>query len=391
LVLNASSALKSGTLLNVNAGAYVSLLQGNNAINSLGTITIAAGGTLSADGGASQAHTVNNLIQLNGGNLAGNANYSTTYGQFFLTGGSANITASGSTTSTVSSVIGLCNSLHGLNNITVDSNAVLLVTGKLIGVSGASWGGFNKYGAGTLILTTPSGYAHGMTHYAGTIIFSANALSLHNAAEGSAGYAADFEGNATLQWAAGNTNDLSVSGNLKIGAGVAATLNTGANNITLGTAIVTGGAGAALTKTGTGTLTLAAPEPYTGATTLSNGVIRLAATNTLASTNGVIFAGGVLDMGLYSNVVASSVTVTDAGGTILLGNQTLQFNNSSSNAWTGTLNLTGTLGPQTLRFGTDQSGLTKTQLKQMNSNNRPLMLDNQGYVVLIKGTMILVE
>jgi fibronectin-binding autotransporter adhesin len=307
LVLAATSSLASGSLLTVNNGGYVSLTNANNSINSLGTITLNAGGMLSADAGAGQAHTINNLIQLNGGTLAGNANYSTTYGHFYMSGGNANIDAAGGTQSTISAVLGLANSLYGYNNITVESGATLLISGKLNGVSGSTWGGFNKLGAGTLILTNAAnGNAQGMRLNGGTLQFVSGAL--HANVSGSTGYAADFQANSTLQWATGNTQDLSASSQIKIGDGITATLDTNGNNVTLGTAFVLGtNSTGALTKVGTGTLILTGANAYTGLTTVSNGTLQIGN----GGTGGSLGTGAVVDnSALVYNLVGTSTTAT---------------------------------------------------------------------------------
>lgn len=321
LELNASSAIKNGTALTINGGT-VSLLQANNSISSLSAITINAGGTLSADAGLNQAHTVNNLIQLNGGTLAGNANNNATFGQFYMGGANANIAASGLTQSTISATLGLGGSLYGYNKITVDADASLLISGKLQGVSGSTWGGFAKLGAGTLTLTnTTSTYGMGMQLNAGTVEFATDALKKYSCSDSGhkTGYAVDFTGNATLRWATGNTQDISApnayNGQIRIGDGVTATFDTNGNDVTFATAFVLGGSGTgALTKSGAGTLTISGSNSYTGATTVSAGILLI--NGSLSSSSAVTVNGGTLG---GSGGSVGSVTV-NSGGTFAPGN-----------------------------------------------------------------------
>jgi autotransporter-associated beta strand protein len=193
----------------------------------------------------------------------------------------------------------------------VNSGAVLTVSGFLNGVSGASWGGFTKLGGGTMTLTVANGYGGGSTLDAGTVIFSHGAMPLHNSGEGYGWYAADFEGNATLQWAAGNTDDLSATsgtaGNIKIGDGFTATFNPGGNNVTLGTAFVLGtNKTAALAVTGSGVLTLNASNGYSGGTTISGGMLQLGNASAMGVSSGALgISAGTLNMAGYSPTVGA--------------------------------------------------------------------------------------
>ena len=79
-----------------------------------------------------------------------------------------------------------------------------------------------------------------------------------------------IDGQATLQWAAGNTDSLS---GLPITVSGSATLDTDGNDVTLKAPI--GGAGS-LVKTGDGTLVLATENDYAGTTTIAAGCCRWA-------------------------------------------------------------------------------------------------------------------
>jgi hypothetical protein len=52
--------------------------------------------------------------------------------------------------------------------------------------------------------------------------------------------------------------------------------------------------------------------------------------------------------------------------------------------------LTGTLGEKTLRFGTNANGLTNEQQAKIKWNGYSTKLNNQGYVVLLRGTVLMI-
>ena len=204
-------------------------------------MTIAGGGTLAAGPGRPANWQ-------NGDDLGSWGNYYLWYGN-----AGASIHATGGGTATVAASLGLNGQdqnpnggglLGGFTPFTVDANTTLAITGNIAGVGAWSWGGISKYGPGTLLLTgNNQGTAQGMYLAGGTVEFSQNSLPLHQSSA-PAGYAVDFEGNATLEWAPGNNQD--ISGNLGVGAasaqqikiadGVTATFDTIGNNVTLGNA-----------------------------------------------------------------------------------------------------------------------------------------------------------
>jgi len=163
-------------------------------------------------------------------------------------------------------------------------------------------------------------------------------------------------------------------------------------------------------KRNPGTLSLSGNNAgYTGPVYIEAGYLRLDSMNALTAVNAVIITNGVLVSTTFSNSVGnvslSSGAITMGtnmliAGTATLANNTtvnlntgsLAFADSSAITWTAgkTLNLVGTLGRKSLRFGTTSSGLTSTQLQMITLNGKVtrFILDENGYLVELRGTVI---
>lgn len=147
-----------------------------------------------------------------------------------------------------------------------------------------------------------------------------------------------------------------------------------------------------LVKNGTGSLTLAGTNnAYVGSTTLNNGTLVLGSDGALSPDTSLTISNGTLSAGSWLNPV-KTLTVTGAA-TINLGDGScrLAFTDSNTQAWTGTLNLTGTFNTFAVRFGTSGSGgLTQTQLSQIRVNGQQqwLALNANGYLFVRTGTFI---
>ena len=162
-------------------------------------------------------------------------------------------------------------------------------------------GTLSKAGTGTLILAGANSYSGGTTVTGGLINFLAGGLGTGTITVNGGG----------LQWAAGNTSDVSTQ-LAAIGSG-GATFDTNGNNVSFATT-VTGSGG--LTKVGSGTLTLAALSSYAGGTTINGGTLAVAQDGNLgAAGGGLVFGGGTLQL-LGAFTSARSVTLNGAGGTI---------------------------------------------------------------------------
>jgi autotransporter-associated beta strand protein len=165
-------------------------------------------------------------------------------------------------------------------------------------------------------------------------------------------------------------------------------LNVGGNNdSTAFDGVISGGG--SLIKGGNGAFTLTGMNTFTGTTTVSSGTLVLGANGVLNASANLVLADGTLNAGTASNALQRLI-VTGAA-TLDLGDGTcrLTFADSASAVWTGTLTLTGTLGPETLRFGTGRTGLTLEQLSHIIYGNQTFRLDSQGYLFrLWEGTLL---
>ncbi len=291
--LTITGTLNQNSPLVVNAGATVSLVGANATGNSGATLTTGSytinGGTVSNDGAASTTEVINGGLNLNAGTLAATATPNANYGNFFFYNNAAQVVVTGDSQSLVSASLHMAGT-HAFNVADGAATIDLQVSGKVGNQEGSAWGGINKTGAGTLRLGNAANSIGGVALSGGGVLFVAGGLGGTGAPGAKSGYyLADFAGSSVLAWDAGNTQDVSLNGNLRIQAGVTATLDTGGNNVTLGTA-PTVGAGAALTKAGSGTLTLNAANSHTGPTTVNGGTLALP--STLAATSLLTINGG---------------------------------------------------------------------------------------------------
>jgi len=142
-----------------------------------------------------------------------------------------------------------------------------------------------------------------------------------------------------------------------------------------------------LTKAGTGTLVLNNPgleSDYTGPTTLLSGRLQLGRANQIPNASKLILNGGLFDTGGFSDVLGALLLGGNA--TIDFGfsdSVSLQFADSHLELWgAGTLNIVNfTPGADTLRIGSNASGLTLSQLDQISFNGVPASITSMGFVV----------
>jgi fibronectin-binding autotransporter adhesin len=216
----------------------------------------------------------------------------------------------------VNMTIGSLNGNGG--TITLVANKTLNVgalgTTDLFGGVIAGAGGFTKSGTGSMTLTGSSTYTGATTISQGTLVVSNIAVSGGASNLGNASSAVAL-GDAThtgiLSYTGNSANY--VSGFTVNAGGGEIDVTTAGQNLTVGTANITGTGG--LTKGGPGSLTLSTSNTYSGNTTVSNG--RLIESNTTGSATG-------------------TGTVTIASGAALAGSQT-----ASQGIISGKVNING--------------------------------------------------
>ncbi len=348
LTFNGGTLQALGTLtltgaIAINAGGGTFDTNGNNvivssAISGAGGLTKNGAGELrmeavSTYGGGTTVNAGTLVLDSVGGSLPVGGALTVNGGLFDMSG-----IATGQTVGALAGTGGQIS--LGANNLTTNSNANTTLATQITGT-----GALIKQGAGTLTLTGNNLYSGGTTISGGLINFSA----LNNFGTGPI----TLNGGG-LQWAAGNTLD--VSSRLVLGAGGAA-FDTNSSNITLaGNLAGTGG----LTKQGLGTLNLTGVNTYTGPTSVTAGTlavngsvtsnITVGAAGTLGGTGtifGTVNTLGTLAPGNSIGTITVSGSFTQAAGSIYQ----VEVNAAGQG---DRINVTGTPGTATINGGTVQ-------------------------------------
>jgi fibronectin-binding autotransporter adhesin len=180
-----------------------------------------------------------------------------------------------------------------------------------------------------------------------------------------------WAGNFTVAGTADGTHDLNF-GTGAVTLNSNSTMNVPAGTVTVGGAIGDGGNGLGITKAGAGTLVLAGVSSYSGSTTVTGGVLSIAADNNLgaapgaAQPAGITLNGGTLSVtaGTAANLAAGNATINTnrgitlgaSGGTINIGfvTPTLTLGSETALVYNGVISGPGGL-TVTGQAGIDQS------------------------------------
>jgi autotransporter-associated beta strand protein len=262
-----------------------------------------------------------------------------------LTGGGANLDASGTGTWTlggvyISSTLQVAKTviLMGSNGGDNTVAGVLANTGSVSGVAGHAGNvlSISKSGSGKWVLAGSNTYG-GTTTLAGGTLGLAHANALGN------GGSIIFSG-GTLQFGAANTSDYA---SRIVSSGSAIALDTNGQDVTFAGTLAASNTGG-LIKMGAGSLILSSSQQFTGLLTLHAGAVVLSHSGALNLSNpvGIAFGSGVSDgtlLRLNGNSFAVPVLSTGAipGGAVVengsLSASTLTLNGSSDFTFAGTL------------------------------------------------------
>jgi autotransporter-associated beta strand protein len=242
-------------------------------------------------------------------------------------------------------------------------------------------GTVTQAGPGILVLTGANTYGGGTTVTKGLINF---------ANTGNLGTANVTLNGGGLQWASGNTTDISAKLNA-IGAS-GGTFDTNGNNVSFAHAIT--GAGG-ITKTGSGILSLTVANPgFSGTTTVTGGFINFTQLSNFGSAPSITLNGGGLQWASGTTLdISSSLTAIGANGA--------KFDTNNNNPITLATALTGgsssaagltKLGPGTLILANAETYIGGTvisagTLQIGNGDTTSSIVGNTTYGVTDNGTL----
>jgi autotransporter-associated beta strand protein len=192
--------------------------------------------------------------------------------------------------------------------------------------------GLTKSGAGLLTLSNNNTYTGATSIIGGTLSVSSDGNL--GTAPGSATAGHLVINGGTLS--ASSTFTLSTNRGIALGSANTSTGGTmdvaASQTLTYGGIIANNGGANSLTKTGAGTLTLSGANTYTGATTISEGTLRLdGIAFTTQGRSYVISSGAVLQLnGLSGNTVPNGATAITGSGTFRIANGSTLTSNLST-------------------------------------------------------------
>lgn len=309
-----------------------------------------------------------NLLTLNGSNLrigGGNSRTINWTGAVTVSGNSSLQCDDGTSGIVLSGGVNMLNATLS----SAPNNTTNVISGSITGT-----GSINaNHASGTLHLGAANTFSGTYRAALGTLRIG-NSLALQN---GTLDLRASDSGTVNLNNLSATLGALTGSRNLALGSG---TVSIGNNNSSTTYSGVLSGIGA-LAKIGNGTLTLAGANNYGGTTSISSGTLALGASNVLPNTN-LTIGNATLEAATFSETLGA-LAVSSSAKIHLGQGATLTFANSSAANWSnGTLSINGIFVPGvSLRFGTNSSGLTASQLSLITSPGfTAFTLDSNGFL-----------
>lgn len=344
-VASASASIFNGQLWNVavrHSGTGSLTLGGST--DNISVSAIAAGGTLIlAKDSNSSVHAIGSQLTVES---AGTARLGGTGGDQIYD--QARVDVQGGGTFDLAGRSETIGALQGGGTVTNSGAAA-----GTLGVAGGDDGVFSgtlQDGAGALSLAKSGGgklTLSGTNTYTGATTLAGGTLALGSAGALSAGTTLTFSG-GTLQWASGNTTD--VSARFSSAAGQLYRFDADGQSVTLAADLAS--AGASLRQSGSGVLRLTGANTFTGGIALAGGALELGSADALGTSGTIAFEGGELRWSAANTTDYSARFSTAA-------NQHYRLNTGGQNVVVGAaLVSSGTLtksGTGTLTLGTPTS------------------------------------
>ena len=256
-----------------------------------------------------------------------------------------------------------------VNNTISGTGAISKIdSGKVILNTANTYTGGTAVSGGTLTVNNNTALGTGTVVLNGGALNSTSAASLSNSVVLSGSSALSNialtntvtqAGSHTLTVDNATLNNISLSNST-----TAQTLTFNTNTTGTVSGVISNGSATSgnVVKVGTGELTLSGANTYTGSTTISEGSVKLGASNVLANTSSVNINGGTLNLNGFSEQVG---TLSFTNGSLDFGptgiNNSLLFSNLSTSS-SGVLTISNWETGDTLASST---ALTSTQLAQL--------------------------
>ena len=232
------------------------------------------------------------------------------------------------------------------------------MSGVIAGGSSGTINIFNKAGTGTLAFTVQN------TYWGNTVI-SAGTLMIGDG--------------GTTGGTSQNTQNIIVEPGAVLAVNRSNTVTQGTNALKVA---ISGDGG--FTQAGTGNTVFMLTNTYIGPTTLDAGTLTLGAAGVLPDASEVSIGNATLVAGSFSET-AGRLVVNGTAAIQLATGSVLAFADSSAVNWSGgAVELSGNfVSGSSLRFGTNGSGLTPSQLELVSVNGEAahLALDGAGYLI----------
>ena len=367
-VLGSASQINSDagvlTLSGGITGAYGLTVGGSGSTDITGVIGTTTGTLTKVDAGTltlAGANTYTGATTISGGivsisadNNLGTAPSSVTTNDLTLDGGTlqtaANMTLSANRGTTL-----------GAGGGTLDQTAGTTLTyAGIIAGSGA----LTKIDSGTLILSGVDTYTGATAINAGTLSAGANNV-LANTTAVTVASGATYN----LNNYSDSVGSIAGAGNITLGSGA---LTAGADNTSTTFSGVISGTGS-LTKSGSGTLVLSGADTYSGATTVSAGVLNIQNNTALGTTTGGVTVASGAALQIQNGITVTGKTLTLSGTGV--SNDGALRNVTGNSTWTGAV----VLGAAS-RINSDAGTLTLSG--NISGNGQKLSVGGAGNTVI---------